>query len=643
MILKRAFTAIALIAALSFAGVCYGDTVMSKCNAEQNSYCESSLTLPLAMNWEFVTNRYDNNASAPIISEGIAYITSGEKVYAVDVKTGSFKWAYPVDGTLSGTIKATPLLHNGKLYFGATDGKLYCIDIKDGTFKWAFQTRGSVSCSPIVVDDVLYFGTNDNAVYAIDPETGDTVWNKPFTGRDDFSGSMAMAGGILVAACMDGHLYGISASTGRGARWVFRLPMAPIDSSPVISDGLVIMAVHNTMYGLTLRSGQLKWAVTLPFEVSATPAVSSDTIYVPCKDRKIYAYARDKKAPYLKWTAPAETGSIPVSAPLLTDNALYVTCTKGVVCAFSTDDGSLLWRYMFIPSPVTNGALRSCDAASSPVIYNESLYVMTDDGVLHSFKADATDTVEPISYNEVPFANTYLSGAPPLKFAATLYDAGSGVDFSTVTMSLNGKPLEYTVDYLTSTVTYTSNSKNVGKVSTLDNGRYKLTVTAKDYKGNSLVKEWFFNVDKRLVPPKSAIGAASDAAEGVTKDDTKNSGTSGDNSSQRGRGRGSRGGAVTGGNTTGGNNSNNGNNNNNTNNNSTNTYNNNNGGGNNDNYVGDDSGNGNGGNNNTEKRERPQMPLPPGYNGGGNNGGSGNNGTNNTNYDNEMPPAPPGM
>lgn len=536
MFLKRALVAASIVAIISSATVATAATVMSKYNAEQTSYASQSLTLPLSVNWEFVAAKSDSNPAAPIISDGVAYIACGDKLYAVNTETGTYKWSYPADSGLGGTIKATPLLHENSIYFGATDGKLYCLDVTDGTFKWVYQTRGSVNCSPIIVDDVLYFGTNDNSVHAIDPETGDDVWAKPFTARDDFSGAIAASQGIIAAACMDGHLYGINSASGRGARWIFRLPMAPIHSSPVISDGLVIMAVHNSMYGISLRSGQLKWAVTLPFEVASTPAVTSDTIYVACKDRKVYAYSRDKRIPYFKWTVPAKTSSLVTSAPVITDNALYVTSTKGMIDVFSPEDGSLLWRYAISPSAITTPGAKYCDAYSSPVIAEDSLFVLTDDGVLHNFKSDAPDNDPPSSYNETPISDSYHSGAPPLKFSAILFDPGSGVDFSTVTMLLNGQPLEYEIDYLTSTVTYSANRTSVGKISSLDNGRYKISITAQDYKGNKLQKEWYFNVDKRLVPPKTTV-----VEQGVTTNDSNTGAGSGEGITNRRSSRGSRG------------------------------------------------------------------------------------------------------
>ncbi len=128
---------------------------------------------------------------------------------------------------------------------------------------------------------------------------------------------------------------------------------------------------------------------------------------------------------------------------------------------------------------------------------------MTDDGVLHCFSPEAPDAEAPDVFRMVPVSGLAMSGAPPIKMSAILYDIGSGVDFSSAAMLLDGQPVDSKIDYVTSTISYQTEAGDPDKpVRALKDGVHTITVTAKDYAGNSLNKQWFFIADASLPPPK---------------------------------------------------------------------------------------------------------------------------------------------
>ena len=507
MVIKRAVATAALLFSL-FTSAFSADCVMGRYEPSQTSHTSEKLQLPAVLNWEYVGNKFENNPASPVVSGNTVVFACGDRVYAVDLTTGAAKWRYPSDQGLSGSVKSTPAIYGGNVYFGAGEN-LYCIALDTGTFKWAYQTRGSIRCPPVISEGVVFFGSDDNNLYAIHADTGDPAW-KPFAARDDIAVGIAIGSGMIVMSCMDGNTYGVLASSGK-LRWPpFRLPAAPTDTSPVISEGIAVMAVGNVMYGLTARSGQLRWMVSLPAEVAATPAVLGYDVYVPCRDKKIYAYSTTGRQPAYKWAAPADLGAVPMSSPVIAGDTLWVTGSRGVVAAFSIADGSLKWRYVVAPSPVTTPTLSYCDAASSPTIANGNLLVLTDDGVLHCFNPDAADNIPPGIFTMQPASGTRMSGAPPIKLSAVLYDIGCGVDKDSVAMLLDGNPVEAPpdkplFDVTTGTVTYVTPIGGDGKQAlTLKDGIHTITVSAKDYLGNLLQKDWYIVTDSSLPPPRRA-------------------------------------------------------------------------------------------------------------------------------------------
>ena len=100
----------------------------------------------------------------------------------------------------------------------------------------------------------------------------------------------------------------------------------------------------------------VKWVFTTAFDVSATPAVDADTVYVP--DWAGMLYAVDKSTGALKWSSsiPAATGSAfdkARSTPAVTSDKVIVGTQGGIlfgggpganVLAFDKRTGALLWK-----------------------------------------------------------------------------------------------------------------------------------------------------------------------------------------------------------------------------------------------------------------------------------------------------------
>lgn len=508
MILRRSVLLVCLLVVVSSVGFC-DNAIMGRYNPQQNSFTTEKLEPPLILSWEFTGSRFRGNPAAPVAADGVCYFACGDRVYALDMESGNLKWKYPQDQSLTSVVKATPQIINGKLYFGTVDGKLYCLDGQTGAFQWFFETRGALRCPPITLDGITYLGCDDNSIYTLDADSGDMMWSKPFVSRDDFANGIAVGAGMVVGSSMDGNVYGINASSGK-LRWVFRLPSAPVKTSPAMAENVTIVAVGNVMYGLTTRSGQRKWMVQLRSEAASTPATDGSDVIVACHDRKLYCYNVTGRQPALKWTEPADIGGAPLSSPTIADKMVYVTGSRGVVSAFSLADGSLKWRYVFMPSATTLSGAAGMDAASSPVVTNGSLLVLTDDGVLHCFTKTAPDTTPPDVYSATPPNGKQMSGAPPIKFSAVIYDQGSGVDFGSAQMTLDGNAVDLTTDFGAGTVAYTFEAADATKtaVKPLADGVHTVSLAVNDYAGNENKVTWTFTANRMLPPPKRATVAS---------------------------------------------------------------------------------------------------------------------------------------
>jgi polyvinyl alcohol dehydrogenase (cytochrome) len=100
---------------------------------------------------------------------------------AADVPRLKLKWAFGYPGASSGGTQ--PVVVNGRVYVGTTEGDLYSLDAGSGCVYWTFQADGGIRSAVSIgktPDHTLavYFGDQSANVYALDAETGKVLWKK---------------------------------------------------------------------------------------------------------------------------------------------------------------------------------------------------------------------------------------------------------------------------------------------------------------------------------------------------------------------------------------------------------------------------------------------------------------------------------
>lgn len=112
----------------------------------------------------------------------------------LSAETGGEQWKvfYPAIGDLDygNSPRATPLIHEGKVYLLGAFGNLNCADLETGEILWQRDLAVEFSAevptwgycsSPLMVDGVLIVnpGGKEASVVALDPETGEVFWSTP--------------------------------------------------------------------------------------------------------------------------------------------------------------------------------------------------------------------------------------------------------------------------------------------------------------------------------------------------------------------------------------------------------------------------------------------------------------------------------
>jgi outer membrane protein assembly factor BamB len=252
--------------------------------------------------------------SQPTFADGIVYFTSGEnRVYALDAHKGVWKWQYDRESPDGFTIRGygAPLVVNGRVYVGFSDGYLACIAAGTGDVVWARPFGGEatrfvdVDSTPLFYNGTLYISSYTGGVYALDPKDGSVRWRYEVEG----AGSLRAARGRLYFSAarwglhcldLDGHVV-----------WKQSLSEAGELSAPVLLGGYVMVsAAGGGTYVADSATGRLCQFFAPGHGVTSAPATDGRQVYVLSNGGYFYALALATSAgpmPRHQDTTPAPT------------------------------------------------------------------------------------------------------------------------------------------------------------------------------------------------------------------------------------------------------------------------------------------------------------------------------------------------
>lgn len=123
----------------------------------------------------------DSKIVTPAATEGDAVFAglASKKLVALDAKTGTHRWAIPLE-----TVPTSLLAARGRLYFGGEDGHLYAYLQRPSTDRnWRHEMLPPAVGVPTADDRWLYVAFLDNTVRTFDLTTGNQRWKASIPAR----------------------------------------------------------------------------------------------------------------------------------------------------------------------------------------------------------------------------------------------------------------------------------------------------------------------------------------------------------------------------------------------------------------------------------------------------------------------------
>ena len=321
---------------------------------------EDKIVPPLSLLWRFSAGAVPNASSPAIVGDTVYYAARARNgangtVFAVDTQTGSQKWRYPNDDNglpERATFLTSPLVNEGRVYIGSSNGYMYVIDAKSGKLIVRYRTARPINSSPTIIAGVLYFGSNDGTFYALDAKTGNYVWNQPYTVRDGINSAPIVADGMVFFTTNDNSVHAVRQATGIG-RWTVRMPSGILDDSAVFADSTLYVPSGRNMVALQPTSGITRWSRTMPDDIVAPPIADQGVVFTIIRNTStngstIYAIRSGNGRDF--WDKPAEIALAPAAAPTLVGNVIYIPTNQNKLIAVSRENGKVLWEYYIDPS-----------------------------------------------------------------------------------------------------------------------------------------------------------------------------------------------------------------------------------------------------------------------------------------------------
>jgi outer membrane protein assembly factor BamB len=239
-------------------------------------------------------------------------IPGAERVLCLDEKTGRVLWTHEYDAPYTVSYaagpRATPVVHQGKVYTLGAEGHLHCLDATTGKMLWARElTKDFTTKTPIwgfaghpLVDGqklICLVGGEGSVAVAFDKDTGKELWRALTAREPGYAPPMIyeFGGQRQLIIWHPESVNGLDPETGR-LLWTHRAPVRTgmsIATPRQLGNRLFLTSFYSGSLMLRIQSDaapEVLWQTAKASEkdtemlhsVMSTPVVGADHIYGSC-------------------------------------------------------------------------------------------------------------------------------------------------------------------------------------------------------------------------------------------------------------------------------------------------------------------------------------------------------------------------
>ena len=339
---------------------------------------------------------YEKLTASPVIAGGVIYTMDVRaNVRAFRTGNGADIWSAKIrkPGEHSKVAYGGGLaVADGKVYATTGYGILAVLDASSGAELWRYDAGLPLRGAPTVAEGRVFILTHDNQMLALNASNGNLLWDFIAIAEDAVvlgSSSPAIDEGTLIAAFASGELLALRAANGQLA-WQDALTrtgsltalatLNDIVGQPVVERGRVYAINHSGRFvSVDIRSGERIWENNIAS--LSTPWIAGSYIFVVTTDGEVVAVsALSGRVHWVKalqrFKEPQKRkGLIRWTGPVLAGDRLFVVSSHGYILTLSPYTGEIL-----------SGVKLPRGTVLSPVVADQTLYVLTDGGELLAYR-----------------------------------------------------------------------------------------------------------------------------------------------------------------------------------------------------------------------------------------------------------------
>ena len=341
------------------------------------------------------SSRYTQVLAQPIVVDGRVYaMDGGSQVGAYNAANGNQIWREDLkpSNDYGNSFGGGVAFWKGRLYVSTGYAQVLALDPANGKVIWKTGVGAPVRSGPTVSDGRIYVVTVENELVALATDDGRRLWSQngiPETAGLVGSSSPAVEGEVVVVGYSSGELYALTVENGR-TLWSDNLAatrssdavsaLADIRGRPVIDRGRVFAVSHSgRMVSIDLRTGERNWEQDIGS--AHGPWVAGDYVYILSNNNELLCLTRNEGK--VRWVRQlpsyedekAKEDPIEWAGPVLGSDRLILLSSDGWALSVSPYTGAPLGR-----EQMPGGAF------VDPVIANNTLYVLSDNGELSAYR-----------------------------------------------------------------------------------------------------------------------------------------------------------------------------------------------------------------------------------------------------------------
>ncbi|GIK32340.1 MAG: hypothetical protein BroJett009_13320 [Armatimonadota bacterium] len=509
-------------------------------------FSQAQFTGPTPLAWRWANPTTVPSYGAPVVRGDDVFLAVGNRMFCVDRRNGNTKWKYPQVEAIPAYFRSGAVLAGDTLVAAADNQLLYAVDAATGAPKWQYSAASPIFGQPVVVADAIVFKLSDNTLVAVKSETGEPIWSAPYRVFNGINGGLCGFETGVIYMTQNSEIVHLNVPTGREL-WRKRFTVVYGDSTPILYSDTLYVNNGTWVAALNAITGTVRWQQNVGEMLAFSPAVSVEGVFVVTREGKAYVFDTLTGRPKLR--TPVVLGSTPTVQPSAVGKMYLAPLSSGAMVVVNPTDGAIVWSYLIRPlvegmkasaSSTTSGGRGGAEAGGAgggagggrgglsggagglagggagggtqteeriiavpasgqTVLVGKTLLVPASDGSLLAFDPElGVDLTGPDVRMVWPTPGDQVGGTPPLELIFRIDDLASGVNSSTLKITVNDKEMEF--DYGRDGFAIVRISRFT-KNTPLQDGRKSIKVTVTDWLGNTTAAEYSLTIDNTLPVP----------------------------------------------------------------------------------------------------------------------------------------------